>query len=459
MFNADFYPTPPEVIETMLSGIDINGKTVLEPSAGKGDIIDYCLSKGAKIICCELNDDLAVIAGSKAKLIAKDFLTVQSHQISHVDYIIMNPPFSADEKHINHAWTIAPDGCQILALCNWETVENAYKRSRRILRATIEQYGRSTFLGDVFGDSERKTGVEIGFVFLTKPGSSNGFSDFFTNEEDEQEKQENALMSYNAVREVVQRYVNAVKLYDDVIADAIKMNDLTSGIGVSDIVFTCSQDKAQVTRDEFAKELQKKSWSWVINKMNLQKYSTRGLMDDINKFVEQQKSMKFTMKNIYLMLDAIIQTTDQRMDRALIEVFDNLTKHYDENRWSVEGWKTNSHYLVNKKFIMPYIAPQSKFFGMEVNDRQAEIVDDFHKALCFITGAKHEMTDRFRYFLHQNKIGHGQWFDWGFFEVKLFKKGTGHFKFKDENVWAIFNQNIARIKGFPLPESVRRKAA
>lgn len=39
----------------------------------------------------------------------------------------------------------------------------------------------------------------------------------------------------------------------------------------------------------------------------------------------------------------------------------------------------------------------------------------------------------------------------------LFKKGTGHFKFKDENVWALFNQNIARIKGFPLPESIKRK--
>src|SRR5690606_27361552 len=103
------------------------------------------------------------------------------------------------------------------------------------------------------------------------------------------------------------------------------------------------------------KELQKKSWSWIINKMNLKKYSTRGLTEDINKFVEQQKSMKFTMKNIYKMLDVIIQTTGQRMDKALLEVFDNLTMHHHENRWNVEGWKTNSHYLVNKKFIKPYL--------------------------------------------------------------------------------------------------------
>ena len=34
--NADFYPTPNEVIEKMMMNVDIIGKTVLEPSAGKG---------------------------------------------------------------------------------------------------------------------------------------------------------------------------------------------------------------------------------------------------------------------------------------------------------------------------------------------------------------------------------------------------------------------------------------
>lgn len=38
--NADFYPTPKEVIEQMMMGENIVGKTVLEPSAGKGDIVD-----------------------------------------------------------------------------------------------------------------------------------------------------------------------------------------------------------------------------------------------------------------------------------------------------------------------------------------------------------------------------------------------------------------------------------
>lgn len=458
MFNADFYPTPKEVISFMLSPYELTGKTLLEPSAGKGDIIDYAKSRGANVICCEINDDLAKIAGSKARLIAKDFLSVTSDMISHVDYIAMNPPFSEDEQHIIHAFNIAPDGCTIVALCNWETINNPFSKTRKQLLATIENYGYCENIGDLFRGAERSTSIDIGLIRLSKPAFSNSeFDDFFTNEEDDHERQENGLMSYNAVREVVQRYVNAVKLYDEVLEHAVKMNTLTDGLGVRDLVFTCSQKDVPTTREQFAKELQKKSWSWIINKMNLSKYSTRGLMADINKFVEDQKSMKFTMKNIYKMLDVIVQTTGQRMDKALLEVFDNLTQHYSENRWNVEGWKTNSHYLVNKKFINPYICPESRWGGKDLNYNQADKLNDLDKALCFLTGENWTNYRGFSYVISNLKPDYGEWFDWGFFEVKLFKKGTGHFKFKDENVWALFNQQIAGIKGFPLPESIKRK--
>lgn len=490
MFNKDFYPTPNEVISIMLDSYELKGNTLLEPSSGKGDIIDYAISRGAKVLCCELNPDLATISSSKAQLIANDFLSVTSDKISHINIIAMNPPFSADEQHILHAWNIAPNGCEIVALCNWETINNPYSKTRKELLSIINGYGYSENIGNVFSDAEHSTGIDIGLIRLTKPGSnSSEFDDFFTDEDDDAERQENSLMPYNAIREVVQRYVNAVKLYDEVLENAVKMNALTEGIGVRDLVFTCSQKDVPTTRDQFAKELQKKSWSWIINKMNLEKYSTRGLSEDINKFVEQQKSMKFTMKNIYKMLDVIVQTTSQRMDKALLEVFDNLTQHYHENRYNVEGWKTNSHYLVNQKFIKPSLVSVS--YGGRIDysfGRRSEELEDMVKALCFLTGQNYDDHISFYQRLNSNvyekdgkfKIVNsswederfqqnnpdwkklerptwGEWFDWVFFEVKVFKKGTGHFKFKDENVWALFNQQIARIKGFPLPESIRKK--
>ena len=51
MFNSELYTTPAEVIEIMLKGETIENKTILEPSAGKGDIVDYLNEYGAKSHC------------------------------------------------------------------------------------------------------------------------------------------------------------------------------------------------------------------------------------------------------------------------------------------------------------------------------------------------------------------------------------------------------------------------
>ena len=501
MFNKDFYPTPESVIAQMTWDLDLNNKVVLEPSAGKGDIVDFCQNSGANVIACEINEDLRTILQAKCKVISDDFLKITSDMVSHVDYIIMNPPFSAGEKHILHAWEVCPDGCEIIALCNAETVGNTYTRSRNILSNIITNYGTYENIGNVFSSAERKTNVEIGLIRITKPGSKSDFSEYFSDEDDEIEKQENGIMSYNAIREVVQRYVSAVKLYDEVLANAVKMNAVTSGIGIRNLTFVCREGDVPTNRQEFAKNLQKASWQWIFSKMDMGKFITRGVRDDINAFIEKQKSMKFTMKNIYKMLEIIIGTTSNRMDKALLEVFDKLTMHYHENRYSVEGWKTNSHYLVNQKFIKGNICWQDQRWYKGQSQIEIslsnDIIEDLAKALCFITGRDYDympslyaqikynyklvnsngetikafyrkdLAEQEKDILSQKSIycsivyedtyNYGEWFDWGFFECKAFKKGTMHFKFKDRDIWATFNQHIARIKGYPLPEALKPK--
>ena len=94
MFNSEFYPTPRNVIDQMQ--LDCTGKICLEPSAGKGDIVDYLKEYGAaEVLACELNDDLRTIVANKATVIGSDFLSVTSEQISHVQLIVMfNTPSS-----------------------------------------------------------------------------------------------------------------------------------------------------------------------------------------------------------------------------------------------------------------------------------------------------------------------------------------------------------------------------
>lgn len=462
MFDREFYPTPHEVIDRMINGYDVNNKIILEPSAGSGNIVSHLLQSGAKeVIASEKDKNLLKILKTKCKVISEDFITVTSEMISHIDMIIMNPPFSNADTHILHAYNIAPAGCDIIALCNQETIKNRWTQRRSELFSIIDNYGSVEFLGNVFNSAERTTDAGIALIRIKKSGNSNKseFDGFFIYEEVEQ--QENGIMSYNVVRDLVNRYTGAIRIFDEQLQAAIKLNNLTNGFYSSKIGFSVTEKDAPKTRNDFKKDLQKAGWKFIFSKMNMNKYATKGLKDDINKFVEHQTEIPFTMRNIYHMIDIVIGTNSQRMDKALIEVFDKLTEHHHDNRYNVEGWKTNSHYLVNRKFIMPYLFNVG--YGGEVtvnlyHNRNNDILDDFVKALCYLNGDNYDgFKSLYQTCNREANLEFGKWHEFTYFRFKAFKKGTGHFEFLDEKLWHKFNQNVARIKGFELYEPKSKK--
>lgn len=457
IFNKDFFPTPELVIDMMCGGLDFTNKVVLEPSAGSGNILDYVSERGAKTIACENSEQLGIIAKEKSDVfLCNDFLDVTREQISHIDYIIMNPPFSSGDKHILHAWNIAPDGCEIYALCNYETINNRYSRLRGELGNIIKDYGIAENIGDVFTEAERETGIDIGFIRLFKPKSeSDDWSDYFSMDEDEAEQQENGVMSYNAVREVVQRYVAACKLYDSVADLGVQMNSLIGVFGVKELVFNIKSEEKEKVVDNFKVELRKLCWKWIFSKMNMEKFMTQSLREELNAFTEKQQNVPFTMKNIYKMFEMVIATHGNRMERVYVEVFDKLTKHYHANRYNVEGWKTNSHYMVNQKFILESVF-ELDWSGGTISAKYAwrgtETMDDLMKALDYMEGTSYhtEMT-KYGFYNAFKNIHTNIWLDCGHLEIKGFKKGTLHGRFKDRDVWARFNQIVAKSKGYELP--------
>ena len=463
MFNSDFYPTPEDVIELMTEGEVLTNKTILEPSAGKGNIIDYLLIHNVKsVLACENNKDLREILKSKCKLVGDDFLSLTSDVISHIDYIIMNPPFTADEKHILHAYSIAPAGCKIIALCNSATIENPFSKSRKELVSIIETYGSKKELGSCFDEAERKTGVNVTLIKLQKAGANYNteFEGFYMEDEPEETGTE-GIMSYNVVRDLVNRYIGAVKIYDKQLALAVEMNNLTSGYYSCNMGMQITNENVPVQREDFKKAMQKSGWMWIFNKMNMKKHTTQGLKEDINKFVETQTEVPFTMRNIYKMLEIVVATTSQRMDKALLEVFEKVTSFHDDNKKGLPGWKTNSHYVLTMRFIHPYLCPQDSFDKQYYPDRvkisynsRAGTLDDMVKAICYLTGDNYDNFQELDRYVsdNQNTITFGQWFDWAYFKVRAYKKGTMHFEFKSEELWGRFNQRIAKLKGYPLYE-------
>lgn len=472
--NADFYPTPTDVINTMMLGEDILGKTILEPSAGSGNIVSWLKDNGAgEVIACENDNTLQKLLAGKCELIADDFLSVTSDQVSHIDYIVMNPPFSDGIKHIKHAFKIAPAGCIIIALCNSSNLDNRYSSERQELSELVDLYGNSERLGRVFAGSERMTDVDVTLIKLYKDGEAEDeFAGYiFSDEEDSLDRNEaEGLVQYNVVRDMVNRYTSAVKLFDETMEAANKINDVArfsdSKFDYVPIRFTTVDTKGNavnISRQKYKKQLQRYYWRIIFNKLNMEKYATNGLREQINKFIEKQVDVPFTMHNIYQVISMVVQTTGQRMDKALLEAFDLICSFSAENSTAGEKWKTNSNYMINRKFIVPYMTDYDARYSilnehMRLNyGGNVTRIEDVIKALCYITGTNYDNITDLRNFVYRNNLSYGTWYEWSFFRIKGFKKGTMHFEFTDEDVWIRFNQLVAKQRGWVLPKKSKRK--
>ena len=467
LFGPDFYPTPELVAAMMLDPLDLRGRTVLEPSAGSGNLVRECLARGAtEVLWCEPEPQLRAILAAIPDAVRVcsnrgDFLDLHAEQISHIDLVVMNPPFSADEAHILHAWAIAPPGCEIVALCNWNSISGHYRGLQLQLAKLIEAYGSSECLGEVFADSERPTRVSVGLVRLTKPGSrsdSDEFDGFFLGPDDI-EAQGEGIIPYRRSRDIVNRYVYACRIYDEQVAAGVRMRSVLDGFFGKDLGLQVTIEGQAVTRNRFRKDLQKQAWKHVFDEFLPQQMATSQLAKDINRFVEEQSKIPFTERNIYRMLQIVAGTQEQRIDRAVEEAIDELTRYTKENRYGVEGWVTNSGYMLNKRFIRPYLTELAYsnpgMVRLKTYGGQWDEIQDLIKALCFITGRPiEEMRTPER--INANSYEPGMWHDWGFFLFRPYKKGTVHFEFKDQEVWAALNARYARIKGQVLPEQQRR---
>ena len=114
MFSKEFYPTPPELIEKLLTPFEtereddsrfnrylgkykFNG-SILEPSAGKGDILDYINDNTTGKIETFAIEQNAELRSKDYQVIETDFLKFEDDE--YFDFIIMNPPFSNGVDHL-----------------------------------------------------------------------------------------------------------------------------------------------------------------------------------------------------------------------------------------------------------------------------------------------------------------------------------------------------------------------
>lgn len=164
-----FFPTPREVAEQMCDMAELtHASDVLEPSCGKGDLMDAIYDRGVEhLIGVELNHDMNMYLKDKpyTTMTGVDFLAfagdVRDGKIRNTwTHIIMNPPFSKqqDVAHILAAWDILQPGGVLVSVCSPSPFFRTDKKSVGF-RAWLEETGAE--IVDVPEGSFKSSGTMI----------------------------------------------------------------------------------------------------------------------------------------------------------------------------------------------------------------------------------------------------------------------------------------------------------
>jgi hypothetical protein len=174
-----FFPTPQPLIERMLDLADLrSAHTVLEPSAGKGDILDAIANRfpaiRPKLFAIEINSSLAKIIELKGyNYEREDFLKIEPG-IYHVDRIIMNPPFenSQDVDHVTHALKMLNANGRLVAIMGEGVFFRQFKKDVAFRKLLQEKNAFiSEPIKEAFKNAFNSTGVNVRIVAINADGS------------------------------------------------------------------------------------------------------------------------------------------------------------------------------------------------------------------------------------------------------------------------------------------------
>lgn len=158
------YPTPPDIARRMceLAGSAIYGASILEPSAGTGELIkaaqNYATgADNVRITAVEINHGLvqqleqrrSLTVGATpetCRIVHADFLTTNPDELGQFGVVLMNPPFenASDIKHIQHALKFLKPGGVLVGICADGPRQNAWLEEHA---TSIEKLPAGTFAG------------------------------------------------------------------------------------------------------------------------------------------------------------------------------------------------------------------------------------------------------------------------------------------------------------------------
>lgn len=497
--NKDFYPTPKALFERLLNGKRYLDGRILEPSAGKGDMIRYIKERMGRreaypIDAIENDPHLVnALMGEGYSVVWDDFLTYETYK--EYDYIVMNPPFSNVVDHVLKALELAENQlshCEIYAILNKETLNNAYSDKRQaLLRKLDEHDAKIEYVSEGFAQAERKTDVEVALIHakVKKEGAGRSLYDsipFFTADREEtQEALETSLSTnvkaseldakMNDIERLVIEYETACELARDTF-EAVSakqsffayISEVNKREGVTTGPFTYVTPHGKEYRAEDLNEeldrLRRGYWSLILDTDDFRDLLTNEAIQKLNQQMSVANEMEINLTNIRTLLMALGANQRDILVESVVSIFEKITRYhmneYSTNIHYYDGWKTNDAYRINKKIIIPIKhAFDSWDFGTRVGSNEVRYeyvcydvkdwIEDIVKALQLIDP---EVSGEFEAISDKE-------FENDTLRFRMFLNGNIHVWFKDERLLAKLNYLCGSHFGWIPSEGEQKESA
>ncbi|MBQ1784622.1 MAG: PLxRFG domain-containing protein [Gammaproteobacteria bacterium] len=167
-----YHNTTGQALAIVLEQANIQpGDSVLEPSAGKGDMADAAKEAGADVDVIEINGNLRGILEEKGhNVVAHDFMSFETDK--RYDVVLMNPPFEngQDMAHTRKAWELVKPGGRLVSILGAGVTFNSSKAHQEF-RAWVDEMGGALekLPEGSFKGSDQSTGTNAVYLVLDKP--------------------------------------------------------------------------------------------------------------------------------------------------------------------------------------------------------------------------------------------------------------------------------------------------
>ena len=413
-----------------------------------------------------------VLKGKNYNVVDTDFLTFDGDKM--YDLIIMNPPFSNGAEHLLRAIKIGlKGGSQIVCLLNAETIKNPYSNIRKELLKQLDKYGATyEYLTDAFKGAERSTDVEVVIVRLKLP---NPFSEHsvLLNELKEREIQleageaPQALVTNEEMQQAVLMYKQEIaagkRLIEEYLAlkpfltTCFEKEDTPSYMKGCTLKLTSGKGD-ELDFNKYVYDVRYKYWYELLHNASFMGNLTSNLLDEYFSQIKEFAKKDFSLSNIYAVKIDVLKNTARGIEEKILSTFETLSYEHsmecEKNVHYYNGWKTNKAYIINPKVIVPYMHTfddiWKKFrYGYDFD----KFLTDLEKVLDFLDGGEtKEIINISRWLQHYEQIQQTKNLHFKYFDVSVYKKGTIHITFTNEEVLKMLNIFGSMKKGW-LPPS------